>query len=93
MTSTSPPARTPTPSRQSEQESGSSDDDESPGKYTKNRVDYRDLAQLFFLPENEAAEKLSISKSKLKRLKKKKSIQRWPYRRVNSIISLEFYIL
>jgi hypothetical protein len=60
-------------------------EDDSPGgkgKYPKRRVDYRDLAQLFFLPENEAAEKLAISKSKLKRLKKKKSIQRWPYRRV-----------
>ncbi|KAL0478557.1 hypothetical protein AKO1_008140 [Acrasis kona] len=59
----------------------SSDEGEDKDKQTEPR----DFTKLFFLPENEAAEKLNMSKSKLKRLKKKKNIQRWPYRRLQSI--------
>ncbi|KAL9648925.1 hypothetical protein ABK040_008305 [Willaertia magna] len=45
---------------------------------------YQDLKLYFNISENEAAKKLGISKSKLKRIKGKLNIERWPYRRIQS---------
>jgi len=52
----------------------------------KRHIGYNDIKQYFFLPEGEAAKKLGCSKSKLKRIKTRLNIERWPYRRIQSLL-------
>ena len=50
-------------------------------------IGYQDIKGYFFLPENEAAKRLGCSKSKLKRIKTRLNIERWPYRRIQSLLN------
>jgi DNA invertase Pin-like site-specific DNA recombinase len=62
-------------------DSSSEDDDDDKKKPMEGEI--RSLAAYFMFSEEEAANKLNISKSKLKRIKKRLNITRWPYRRVS----------
>ena len=53
----------------------------------KSYICYDDIKKHFFLPENEAAKRLGCSKSKLKRIKTRLNIERWPYRRIQSLLN------
>jgi hypothetical protein len=64
-----------------ENDSSSEDDDDDKKKPVEGEI--RSLAAYFMFSEEEAANKLNISKSKLKRIKKRLNITRWPYRRVS----------
>jgi hypothetical protein len=69
----------------------SSDDDEEQERKDKKRernttnIPYSALSAYFMFSEDEAANRLHISKSKLKRIKKKMNITRWPFRRLQSL--------
>jgi hypothetical protein len=71
-----------TPQTPIENESSSSEDEDDINRYKKPEGEIRSLSQYFLYSEEEAANKLNISKSKLKRIKKRLNITRWPYRRV-----------
>ncbi|EFC50567.1 predicted protein [Naegleria gruberi] len=53
----------------------------------KSYICYDDIKKHFFLPEGEAAKRLGCSKSKLKRIKTRLNIERWPYRRIQSLLN------
>ncbi|KAG2393732.1 hypothetical protein C9374_007263 [Naegleria lovaniensis] len=50
-------------------------------------IRYDDIKPYFYFPESEAAKRLGCSKSKLKRIKTRLNIERWPYRRIQSLLN------
>jgi hypothetical protein len=63
--------------------------------YTKNLKDQNevDLNELFHLPIKEAAEKIDMSVSCLKRLCRLKGIRRWPARSLQALFKFENRLL